>query len=144
MREKMDLTVVIRCGDDYRVFNCIDSIDEDVEIIVSTSENAALEAALSNKGIKYCLSPRKNLSLTSNVGFVNATYDKVFITDSDTLFEPGCLRKIFDALDTFKVARAKIRFPIDPLVPWSRVVAEARDFVNSLPLVYTPGVGVRR
>jgi GT2 family glycosyltransferase len=140
----MDLTVVIRCGDDYRVFDCIDSIDEDVEIIVSTSENEKLEAKLRERGIKYVLSPRKNLSQTSNIGFNAAKFEKVFITDSDTLFEKTCLKQVYEALDTYKIARAKLRFKVESGIPWSRVVAEARDFVNSLPLVYTPGVGVRK
>ena len=140
----MDISVVIRCGDDNRVFKCIDSIDEDVEVIVSLSENPKLEKKLENKGIKYCLSPRKNLSKTSNIGFEFASYEKVIITDSDTVFENGCIKKLYDALDNYKVACAGIKFLSDSSVPFSNIVAESRDYVNSLPLFFTPGIALKK
>lgn len=139
----LDMTIVIRCGDDERVFRCIESIDERVEVIVSTSENPELQEKLEERGVEYCLTPRSNLSMTSNIGFERATNEKVLITDSDTWFEGGCIRRIYDALKEFKVARARLVFKHSPNVPFSRLVSEARDFVNSLPVVYTPGIGVR-
>jgi hypothetical protein len=140
----MDLSVVIRCGDDERVFDCIQSIDEDVEIVVSTSENPLFQSKLESKGIKYCLSPRRNLSKVSNIGVENATYEKVIITDSDTIFEKGCIREMYLALDDYDVVRAKLKFLTSKDKSFSTTVAEARDYVNSLPLVYTPGVGVKK
>ncbi|MFQ6060013.1 MAG: glycosyltransferase family 2 protein [Thermoplasmata archaeon] len=139
----LDLTVVIRCGDDERVFRCIESIDETVEIIVSASENPVLQAKLEERGIEYCLTPRFNLSVTSNMGFEKATHDKVLITDSDTWFESNCIKRVYDALEDFKVARTRLVFDHGADVPFSRLVSEARDYVNSLPVVYTPGIGIR-
>ena len=141
---KMDLSVVIRCADDPRVFECINSIDEDVDIIVSTSSNDEFEAHLREKGIRYCLSPRGNLSLTSNIGFDNAKYNKVIITDSDTLFEKQCIKHIFDELDNYKVVRAKLKFQTDKNIISSKVVSNGRDFVNSKELAFTPGLGIRK
>lgn len=140
----MDMSVVIRCGDDERVFRCVDSIDEDVEVIVSTSPNPGFQKKLAARGIDFRLAPRGNLSIVSNVGFEAASYDRVLITDSDTAFEKGCIRRMHDALEKHRVVRAKLEFKHDKSVPFSRVVAEARDFVNSLPLVYTPGIAVRK
>ena len=140
----MDISVVIRCGDDNRVFKCIDSIDEDVEVIVSLSENPKLEKKLEIKGIKYVLSPWKNLSKTSNIGFESASYEKVIITDSDTVFENGCIKKLYEALDNYKVACAGIKFLSDPSIPFSNTVAESRDYVNSLPLFFTPGIALKK
>ncbi len=140
----MDLSVVIRCNDDERVFDCIESIDEDVEIIVSTSENPVFQAKLESRSISYCLSPRGNLSRVSNIGFNKAKYDKVIITDSDTVFKEGSIREMYLALDHYKVVRARIEFVSDKNKFFSRTIAEARDFVNSLPVVYTPGIGVRK
>ena len=140
----MDISVVIRCGDDDRVFQCIESIDEDVEVIVSISRNDELQEKLEKLGIKYCLSPRKNLSKTSNIGFENATYNKVIITDSDTVFEKKCIQKLNDALDYNKVACAGIRFMTDLSTMGSNLIAETRDYVNSKKLVFTPGIAVRK
>ena len=140
----MDLSVVIRCGDDDRIFDCIQSVDEDVDIIVSTSENPRFQSKLESRGINYCLSPRGNLSKVSNIGFENAIHDRVIITDSDTTFEKGSIKEIYLALDDFEVVRAKLKFRSNKDNIFSKTVAEARDYVNSLPLVYTPGVGVKR
>lgn len=140
----MDISIIIRCGDDNRVFNCIESIDEDVEVIVSLSDNQKLETELKNKGIKYCLSPRKNLSMTSNIGFELASHEKIIITDSDTVFESGCIKKIYESLDNYKVACVGIKFLSDPSIPFSNIVAQSRDYVNSLPLFFTPGIALKK
>jgi hypothetical protein len=140
----MDLSIVIRCGDDERVFDCIHSIDEDVEIMVSTSENPEFQSKLEARGIQYCLSPRGNLSEVSNIGFNHAKHEKVIITDSDTIFEKGTIKKMYLALDEYDVVRAKLQFRTYKKKPFSRTVAEARDYVNSLPLVFTPGIGIKR
>ena len=140
----MDLSVVIRCGDDDRVFDCIHSIDEDVEIVVSTSENPRFQSKLESSRIYYCLSPRGNLSKVSNIGIEKATNDRVIITDSDTTFKKGSIREMYMALDDFEVVRAKLKFQYSNDRIFSKTVAEARDYVNSLPLVYTPGVAIKR
>jgi hypothetical protein len=140
----LDLSVVIRCGDDNRVFDCVRSIDEYVEIIISTSSNPDFEKKLADAGLRYVIAPRGNLSVVSNVGFEAASKNRVLITDSDTIFEQGCIRMMYDGLDDFKVVRARLKFRHDPKTPASRLVAECRDFVNSKPLVYTPGIAVRK
>lgn len=140
----MDISIVIRCAEDFRVFRCIESIDEDVDIIVSTSSNPEFEAELIKKGIKYCLSPRKNLSKTSNIGFNHARYDKVIITDSDTVFNKGCIRQLFLALDEYKVAKARLSFQKSSNIYFSGIVADARDYVNSKEVAFTPGLAVRK
>ena len=140
----MDLSVIIRCCDDTRIFRCIDSIHDDVEIIVSTTANGDIQSRLEGQGVSYCIVPKGNLSLTSNAGFDAATHEKVFFTDSDTYFDRSCLKHVDSALDQVKVVSAKIIFEKHPRSPFSRLVAEAREYVNSLPVVYTPGIGVRK
>jgi glycosyltransferase involved in cell wall biosynthesis len=95
-------------------------------------------------GIKYCITPRGNLSRTSNIGISYASYDKVIITDSDTTFEPGAIAELYHSLCQFPIARARIRFILDKKRTSTRIVSEARDYVNSLPLVYTPGVAFHK
>lgn len=140
----MDLTVVIRCCDDERVFRCIESIDEDVEIIVSLCKNSDLEEELKSKSIKYTLAPHGNLSKTSNKGFNEASYDKVMITDSDTWFGKNCINKVNESLNDYKVVKPGIKFEKDSGNITSDIVAKARDYVNSLALVFTPGVGIQK
>ena len=140
----MDLSIVIRCSEDERLFRCIESIDEDVEIVVSISENADFQKKLKEKKIKYCISPSGNLSLTSNIGIKNSRFDRVIITDSDTVFEPGCIRLMNEALDEYSVVRARLLFRTDDRIGSSEVVASARDYVNSKELAFTPGLGIKK
>ena len=140
----MEVSVVIRCSDDPRVFDCIRSIDEGADIVVALSSEKALRQKLDEKGIRYCITPRGNLSLVSNMGIALAKYEKVILTDSDTTFEPGCIREMCNSLDEVPVAKVQINFLYDAKHPTSQTVAFARDYVNSLPLVYTPGIGLRK
>ena len=140
---KKEASVVIRCNSDERVFHCISSIDADVEIIVVLNENLELQQRLEKMGIICCASPPGNLSVVSNIGFDAATTDKVIITDSDTVFSKKCVREMMRGLDTFDVVRTPLRFQKSTEF-LSREIAEARDYVNSLPVVYTPGIGVSK
>jgi hypothetical protein len=140
---KKEASVVIRCNNDERVFRCISSIDVDVEIIVVMNENREMQQRLEALGVVCCISPPGNLSLVSNLGFELATSDKVIITDSDTTFGKNCIREMIQGLESYDVVRAPLRFQksSDFL---SREIAEARDYVNSLPVIYTPGIGVTK
>ncbi|MHC1709805.1 MAG: glycosyltransferase family 2 protein [Methanomassiliicoccales archaeon] len=140
----MEGSVIIRCKDDWRVLKCIDSLDEDVETIVALVHNEDLESELRGRDIRFVNCRPGNLSVTSNLGISNASCSKVIITDSDTTFEPGCLKAMFSLLDERPVVRASMRFNRSPHVPFSEMLAEARDYVNALPLAFTPGLGLRK
>ena len=140
---KKEASVVIRCNNDERVFQCISSIDEDVEIIVVLNEKQELKQRLEKQGVTCCISPPGNLSIVSNIGFDAATSDKVIITDSDTTFSKNCIRKMIDGLDTYHIVRSPLHFQKNQVF-LSREIAEAREYVNALPVVYTPGIGVTK
>ncbi len=82
--------------------------------------------------------------MISNIGIANTMYNKVIITDSDTTFEPGCIRELYRSLENYPIVRAHLRFATDSGRLFSRIIASARDYVNSMPLVYTPGVALRK
>lgn len=107
------------------------------------NENPELREKLEKKGIICCISPPGNLSIASNIGFEAATSDKVIITDSDTVFGEKCIRGMVVGLDSYDIVRPPIHFQRNSAF-LSREIAEARDYVNSLPLVYTPGIGVTK
>lgn len=140
----MQFSVVIRCGRDSRVFDCISSIDEDVDVIVSTIDDPSFTGILDSKVIRYCTTPPGNLSTVSNEGIRQAKYDKVLITDSDTVFQPGCLKYLDEALDRFPVARPPLDFRTLDKGRFSRQVANARRFVNGKELAFTPGLAFRK
>lgn len=139
----MDMTLVIRCGSDPKVFDCISSVDEDVEILVSTIPDPEFEDRLREAGASVCTSPPGNLSVASNVGIASATNDRVFLTDSDTVLAKGCLSTVYGLLNEYPVVCARIEFEDDG-TRRSRKVAAARSFVNSKELAFTPGLGFDR
>lgn len=139
-----NISIVIRCGNDPSVLRCIASVDAEAEIVVSFTGSPELAGLIRGTGSRCVLAPRGNLSQVSNAGFRATQGEQVIITDSDTEFEPGCIDNLRQALETKMVARARLRFMTDGVGFGSRVVAAARDYVNSLPVVYTPGVALRR
>lgn len=143
-QESLDISVVIRCSNDNHIFDLTKSIDEKVEIIASITENAYIEKKLDEMGIKYCISPMGNLSITSNKGFYESKHDKVIITDSDTIFEKGCIKKIYNALENYKCVRANLKPLSSERLKFSNLVAEEIAYVFSLPLAFTPGLAVRK
>ncbi len=140
---KEEASVVIRCKDDMRVFECIESIDYNVEIVVVMNDNQELEGKLHDIGVTCRISPSGNLSVVSNIGFSQSTSDKIIITDSDTLFGKDCIHAFISGLDEYEVVRAPLRFASTQKT-FSKTIAESRDYVNSLPVVYTPGIAVTR
>lgn len=139
-----DLSIVIRCWNDPQVFRCIASVDCRSEIVVSFTGGSGLADRIRDAGAVCVLAPRGNLSQVSNTGFDATHGDRVIITDSDTQFEPGCIARLTSALESDKIARARLRFMTEGAGIGSRVVASARDFTYSLPVVFTPGVAIRR
>ena len=49
----MNLSVVIKCSDDEKIWRCIGSIDEKVEIVVSLTPNIEIQEKLNKLKIKY-------------------------------------------------------------------------------------------
>ncbi len=141
---KLKLSIVIKCSDDWRVFRCLRSIDEDVDVVVSLTPNRQIEEKLKKQKVKFCLTPKGHLSLTSNVGTANTWYSKVIIMDSDSVFEQGAIRKIYQGLLHHDVVKPKIIFRSDNSFA-SNILSSGRDFENTKKLVaYTPGLGINK
>ena len=139
-----DITVVIRCKSDDRVFDCIRTVGDDAEVMVSVSPDEVFEDELTSRGIPYCVSGAGNLSVTSNAGIAASRTEKVVVTDSDTLFGEGTVTAMSEALDDFQVCRARLLFETSRDIRLSGPVSNAREFVNSKRLAFTPGLGMRK
>lgn len=145
MSERKDITVVIANSEDESVFNCIDSIDSDARVVVSLTPCVSIEEKLSRAKIAFVVVPRGNLSVTYNAGIEQARTNKVIIMDSDTVFTHGSIDKLADGLEKYDACKARLWFQVDENQPFSREVAQARDFINSSPTrVYTPGLALRK
>lgn len=139
----VDTSVVIRCGGSPEVLQCIASIDSPTEVVVAYSGNSGLAQRIQDTGARVVAVPSGNLSIVSNRGYAACHGSKVIFTDSDTRFGPHCVARLAEALETVPVARAQLRIGVNASRT-TRIVARARGFVNSLPLAFTPGLGLRR
>lgn len=63
--------------------------------------------------------------------------------DSDMVFQPGALKKLYFATKKFPVAKARIKFNYNSFA--SKIISRAREFTTSRSdLIYIPGPMFRR
>lgn len=141
----LDLSIIIKCGADPRVFECIASIDVEAEIIVSTTPCPAIEQRLAEMGITYCIAPPGNIGLTCNLGIALSSHSKIIIMDSDSTFSPGAIQRLYEALQHSLVAKPQIVYQADKNVRGSQIVASSRDYINRLSTrAFAPGLALHR
>lgn len=141
----LDMTVVIRCAGEQSIIRCLESIDADVEVIVTLPEGTAMDDVVARLGARVIRVPRLQMGLTTNLGTAAARRSKLLIMDSDCWFSEGCLQAVDKALDALPVVRTKVLYEKAAHNPLSAVVAEARDFDNYADERYWfPGLGIRK
>lgn len=138
-------TVVIASSERDSVFDCIDSVDGKANIVVSLTPSPSIESRLFKLGIPHVIVPRGNLSVTFNAGIELAGTNKVIVMTDDATFNPGAIDRLSEGLENYDACKARIIFEHDDAKPTTKLVANARDFINSSPTrTYTPGLGIRK
>lgn len=126
----MDFSIIIPVASDLKVKYCIDSINEDVEIVVvlngATKEVKEIINTIKNKNIKILELPDRNLGASLEYGIIYATYDNVLLMDSDCTFEKHCISNLYKGLSNSYIAKGKIIFPYYNIS--TRVVSKVCDF----------------
>lgn len=141
---KLPLSVIIPCADDVRIKNCIDSIDEDVEIVVvlngPTSEVVKI---LEDYSVKKVEIKERNLSKALNIGIKSAVNQCVILIDSDCWFEHGAIRGLFNVLQSNYIAKGNVVFQHNDF--FSEVIAKTREYsYYNPPKPYNPFLGIRK
>lgn len=140
-----DTTVVIASSEDESVFNCIDSVGNDAKIVVSLTPSDSIQSRLVKSKIPHVVVPRGNLGVTFNAGINHAETKKVIVMTDDATFDPDAIGKLSEALEGSDTCKARILFHYDDTKSLTRVVANARDFINSSPTrAFTPGLGLNK
>lgn len=147
LRHRADgVTILIRTSNDYRVFDCIASIKKDSpssEIVVSMTPNDLLEKSIQEMGIRYCIVPKKNVSITTNRGLDLVKTSRVIITDADTVFGKNCIQYLIDSLDNFDVVKPKLIYRAG-VSRFGKEVANLRTFFNDTNKMYMPGLSFKK
>jgi glycosyltransferase involved in cell wall biosynthesis len=141
-------TLVLICGNDPHIFECLNSIDIDLPVIVSLAPHTQLISKIKTYKVHVVVNHENdagNYSIACNRGLSKVLTPKAIIADSDCTFEKGCLQRLISDLDQHPITRAKIIFKSSPHVIASNWIAKLRDSVNNrqpLP-AYTPGLGIQ-
>jgi len=138
------ISVLIRCSDDYRVLECINSVlktSPTTLIIVSMTPNYSLRKAISKTGASCCIVPKYNAAITNNRGLKLVKKGKVIITDADTIFETGAIKQLSNALGKYDVAKPRLVFRSKNKFPYFSTIANLRTFFNdNKTKMYIPGL----
>lgn len=143
----MKLSIVIPCSDDVRIKQCIDSIDENVEIIAALNQPSIqvqrIIKSIKSKKIKVVEIETKSLPRALNAGINAANNDKVILIDSDCVFEKGAIKQINEDLDNSLIVKGKVIFQFNDFQ--SKIVSRAREYVYTYPpKPYNPFLAVRK
>jgi len=98
----MDISIVIPCKDDTRIIRCIDSIRENIEIVIvfngSSDEyikNITEHYVDSKKKLKYIKIKQANLALALEKGTWSSKNDCVLYMDSDCTYDKGAIKAFY-------------------------------------------------
>lgn len=134
-----DLSILIRCSDDDRVFKCIDSIDHPGDIVVSITPNPSIESRLAKRGVRFALSPKGNPAVTTMEGLRLCRNPRVLLLDSDCVLRSGSISRLLCLSKSADIVRSRIHFDAPNLS--SGATALAREFQYTYcGFVYEPGL----
>lgn len=142
--KKLPVSIVIPCADDIRIKNCLESIDEKVEIIVVLNgATNKVKKIVKKYNVKTVEIHERNLAKALNVGIAKSRNIKLIFMDSDCIFEKGAIRKLYKGLTNYGVAKGKVIFESNSFI--SRVIARVREYsYYDTPKPYNPFLGINK
>lgn len=141
-----DISIIIRCSNDKRIYNCLKSIDARVGeiLVVLNYPTPEVENIVRNFGCRVVKANSRNMPLLQNRGIEAAGFEKVLLMDSDCIFTFGAIDKIANALDKHKVVRGQLVYiGKDSIIP--DVIQRFRNFIGArLDIAHSPLLGIRK
>lgn len=147
----MQLSVIIPIHNDTNVERCIDSIDENVEVVFVLNNPSTDDIARINK-IKRNSSQNINfmtiflkeasLSTSYDIGIKKATYSKIILMNADCYFYKKTIFKIFTNLDRFNLVRGKVEFLYENKI--QRIVSKVRHSHTNGKRAFAPPLGLNK
>ncbi|MBI4018751.1 MAG: glycosyltransferase family 2 protein [Candidatus Aenigmarchaeota archaeon] len=140
----MDISIIIPVANDLRLRDCLQSIDEDVEVIVSMNgPTPDIKRIVKESGRDSCELAERNLGAALDEGIHAASNERVLLIDSDCTFNPGTIRMLYEGLEGYKLAKGRVLFQTKGYP--SHVIARAREYTTSDRITaYKPPLAMRR
>ncbi len=140
----LPVSIVVRCAYDYdRLKKCLASIDEHVDIVVSTAVDSAIVNRKFQENITVVTHSYGNWSLATEVGLQKAKNSKVIIMDADSTFEKKAVASLYRALSgNVIVVKPKVVFLYNQNYT-SKLNSDIRTHQNEYkPKAFTPGLAI--
>lgn len=147
----MNVSIVIPDSNDLRIENCINSIDENVEVVISLNKPSKKLKLLIDKilyeqknNYRYenlrfiiCQIEIASIALAYNNGIKNAKYKNILLMDSDCTFKKGTIGKLYLNLGDNLLSKGRVIFKQKSLQ--SKITAKARDYkISKTVNAYSP------
>lgn len=142
----MKLSIVIRCGRNWQgLKRCLKSIDEQVEVVISAASDAKFLNKAKKLGVALTTHRFGNWSLAAENGLEAANNNDVIIMDADSVFTPGAILEISQALKSgHLLVQPRVNFLAGKNI-FSRLISNARTHENQFtPKAYSPGLGLKK
>lgn len=133
------VNVLIRCSDDHRFSACLDSIDEQCEVVAGLTPNDAIEKIAKGRGVRYSLSPRGNPAATTLAALPMCSYERVLLADSDCVFLPGAIARMKSLAETADIVRPTVLFKHVNRSSYATALARTFQYTYC-GFVYEPGL----
>ncbi|MDO8436045.1 MAG: glycosyltransferase [bacterium] len=149
--ERLPITVVVPVSNDKRIGKCIDSVDENAEIVVVLNNNPTTEVVdivRISRRCKIIIINEKgcNLARVFNEGIKSATHDKIMLMNSDCTFQPGLIREASRQLDFYDVVKARVVFDYEKYSQY--LVSQCRYLFHHIfdggKNLYGPGLSFKK
>lgn len=137
----MKVSVLIPDHNDLRIIDCINSIDEDVEVVISLNKPTRELEKLTKQicqgkyqnehklDIKVCSIDYPSIAGAYNNGIKNAKYNDILLMDSDCVFKEGCIKQLYNNYKGNLLSKGKVVFSSNSWI--TAVVARAREYHTS-------------
>jgi len=142
---KLDLSIVIRCSDDERIKDCLDSIDASVDetVVVLNGASNKVKNIVGTYDVKKVEIEERNMSLAQNTGIESARNDKVLLVDSDCVLGKSAIHRLYSSLDNYAIIKGKVVFRSKGIL--SGIVSNIRNYHDSHEIkAYTPMLLIRK
>lgn len=140
----MNISVIIPCAYDTRLTKCLETIDEDVEVVIALNgATPKVRQIALGSGAKICEIAERNIAKAVNRGIEISDSSNILLMNSDCIFAPGAINMFFEGLQGFKVAKGLIAFESKGFL--SRILARGREYMNADGAkAYQPGLAFRK
>ena len=145
------ISIIIPVSKDIKIKECLNSIRDDLEIVVVLNNNPSEEVINIVRNDKRCIAiflntVGCNLSQALNIGVQKAKNEKIIIMNSDCVFPEGILDKIDNSLDDVDVVKARVSLLYNTFL--ESLVAKVRYLYNHIfnnqRNIFCPGVAFNK